>query len=151
MTIKTYNGTTAEAKNTETIFYVQSHGFNAGRPLKKPIPNCWEVRTERSADFEILYIVFESKILDSFFRGSVIPFISLKDYKNVITPILKNAIHENRIINEHYMQIRKIESQLQQQDKIKKLMQELKKTLSMELYKKIAIWKQKTTFYKSFF
>jgi hypothetical protein len=139
MTIKTYNGNRTEATATETVFFVQSHGFNAGRPLKEPIPNCWEVRTERSADFEILYIIFESKILDSFFRGSVIPFISLKDYKNIITPILKNAIHENRIINEHYMQIRKIESQMQQQDKIKKLMQELKKTLSIELFKKIKI------------
>ena len=139
MTIKTYNGTTAQATATETIFFVQSHGFNAGRPLKEPIPNCWEVRTERSADFEILYIIFESRILETFIRGSVIPFIALSDYKNIITPILKNAIHENRIINEHYLQIRKIESQMQKQEKIKKLMQQLKKTLSIELYKKIKI------------
>ncbi len=137
MTIKTYNGTTAEPAENETVFFVQSKGLNAGRPLKKAIPNCWEVRTERSADFEILYIVFESKVLETFFRGSVIPFITLEDYKNIITPILKNAIHENRIINEHYMQIRKIDIQLQQQTKIKKLMQELKKTLSIEVYRKI--------------
>lgn len=139
MTIKTYSGESTEIKENETIFYIQSRGYNAGRPLKKPIPNCWEVRTERSADFEILYIIFTSKILEPFFCGSVIPFIRLKDYKNIIMPILQNAIHENRIINEHYLQIRKIESQLQQQDKIKKLMQELKKTLSAELYKKIQV------------
>ncbi len=139
MKIKTYNGATAEPQEQETVFYIQSHGFNAGRPLKNPLPNCWEVRTERSADFEILYIVFESKILTPFFRGSVIPFIALGEYKNIISPILKNAIHENRIINEHYLQIRKIEEQMQNQDKIKKLMQELKKSLSMELYKKISL------------
>ncbi|MEC5157031.1 DUF6943 family protein [Chryseobacterium sp. MP_3.2] len=137
MQIKTYNGASAEPKKGETVFYIQSHGFNAGRPLKKPLPNCWEVRTERSADFEILYIVFESKILAPFFRGSVIPFIALHEYKNIIFPILKNAIHENKIINEHYLQIRKIETQLQQQDKIKNLMQELKKSISRELYNKI--------------
>lgn len=135
--IKDYNGITATPKTGETVFYIQSHGYNAGRPLKTPIANCWEVRTHRSADYEILYIVFESKILDSFFRGSVIPFISLRDYRNVIAPILQNAIHENRIINEHYLQIRKIEQQLQQQDKIKSLMQELKKTISREVFKKI--------------
>lgn len=137
MQIKTYNGKTEEPKDNEVIFYIQSHGLNAGRPLREPKPNCWECRTKRSADFEILYIVFESRILENFIRGSVIPFIALTDYKNIITPILKNAIHENRIINEHYLQIRKIESQLQQQDKIRKLMQELKKTLSMQLYQKI--------------
>ena len=137
MTIKTYNGTSTEATVSETVFFVQSHGFNAGRPLKEPIPNCWEVRTERSADFEILYIIFESKILDSFFRGSVIPFISLRDYKNVITPILKNAIHENRIINEHYLQIRKIEQSICNQNRIKQLLTEMKKALSNEVLKKI--------------
>lgn len=137
MQIKTYNGKTEEPQENETVFFVQSKGLNAGRPLREPKPNCWECRTTRSADFEILYIVFESRILENFIRGSVIPFIALTDYKNIITPILKNAIHENRIINEHYLQIRKIESQLQQQEKIRKLMQELKKTLSMQLYQKI--------------
>ena len=137
MQIKTYNGKTEEPQENEVIFYIQSHGLNAGRPLREPKPNCWECRTKRSADFEILYIVFESRILENFIRGSVIPFIALNEYKNIITPILKNAIHENRIINEHYLQIRKIESQLQQQEKIRKLMQELKKTLSMQLYQKI--------------
>lgn len=137
MQIKTYNGKTEEPKDNEVIFFIQSHGLNAGRPLREPKPNCWECRTKRSADFEILYIVFESRILENFIRGSVIPFITLSDYKNIITPILKNAIHENRIINEHYLQIRKIESQLQQQEKIRKLMQELKITLAKQLFRKI--------------
>ncbi|MEC5156675.1 DUF6943 family protein [Chryseobacterium sp. MP_3.2] len=137
MQIKTYNGTTAEPKANEFIFFIQSHGFNAGRPLKKPIPNCWEVRTERKADFEILFIIFESKILMPFFRGSVIPFIALGEYKNIIAPILKNAIHENKIINAHYLQIRKIEQQQENQIKIQSLMIELKKSLSRECFKKI--------------
>lgn len=137
MQIKKYTGATAEPKEGETLFFVQSHGFNAGRPLKNPLCNCWEVRTNRSADFEILYIIFESKILMPFIGGSVIPFLRLSDYRNIIFPILENAIHENRIINEHYLQIRKIERQMQQQDKIKNLMQELKKTISREVYQKI--------------
>ncbi len=139
MQIKVYNGATAEQQENESIFYIQNKGFHAGRPLKKPIPNCWEVRTFRKADFEILYIIFESKILQNFIIGSVIPYIRLSDYKNIVYPILKNAIHENRIINEHYLQIRQIETQIQHQDKIKSLMQELKKTISRELYKKISI------------
>lgn len=137
MQIRTYTGTPAEPRAGEHIFFIQSHGYNAGRPLKNPIRNCWEVRTERSADFEIMYIVFESKILIPFIGGSVIPFLRLEDYRNIIAPILKNAIHENRIINAHYLQIRKIEEQMQQQEKIKMLMLEMKKSLSHEVFKKI--------------
>lgn len=137
MQIKTYTGNSAEPREGEHVFFIQSHGWNAGRPLKKAIPNSWEVRTQRSADFEIMYIVFESKILTPFIGGSVIPFLRLQDYRNIIAPILKNAIHENRIINAHYMQIRKIEQQQEQQEKIKKLLQELKKSISNEVFKKI--------------
>lgn len=137
MTIKTYNGETQKPTENESIFYIQNKGNNSGRPLKKPIPNCWEVRTKRSVDFEILYIVFESRILENFIIGSVIPYIRLYDYKKIITPILQNAIQENRIINEHYLQIRKIEKQIEHQEKIKNLMKQMKKTVSNEVYKKI--------------
>ncbi len=137
MKIKVYNGETTEPNEGETVFYIQCKGNYSGRPLKKPIPNCWEVRTFRSVDFEIMYIIFESKILTPFLRGSVIPFLSLKDYKNIISPILDNAIQENRIINEHYLQLRKIEENITHQDKIKKLLLEMKKAISNEVYKKI--------------
>lgn len=137
MTIKAYNGTTAEPTENESVFYIQCKGNNSGRPLKKPIPNCWEVRTNRSVDFEIMYIVFESKILQTFIIGSVIPYIRLEDYKKIIFPILENAIQENRIINEHYLQIRKIEQNIQHQEKIKNLLLELKKTVSNEVFRKL--------------
>ena len=139
MTIKVYNGTTAEPTETETVFYIQSKGKHAGRTMTKPIPNCWEVRTMRSIDFEILTIVFESKILHSFLRGSCIPFLSLSDYKKITTPILEKAIHENRIINTHYLQIRKIEENIKQQDNIKSLLFEMKKSISNEVCKKLSI------------
>ncbi|WP_407402195.1 DUF6943 family protein [Chryseobacterium sp.] len=137
MTIKTHNGAKKELNNNETVFYIQSRGNNSGRPLKKAIPNCWEVRTERSIDFEIMYIIFESKILLPFLRGSVIPFLSLEEYKKIVHPILKNAINDNRIINEHYLQIRKIEQNIANQDKIKSLLSEMKITLSHQVFKKI--------------
>jgi hypothetical protein len=139
MKIKVYNGNTKAPEENETVFYIQSKGNYSGRPLKAPIPNCWEVRTFRSVDFEILYIIYESKILSVFLRGSVIPFLSLEEYKKIIEPILKKAIHENRIINLHYLQIRKIEENIKHQDKIKSLLFELKKSLSNEVYKKLEI------------
>lgn len=139
MQIKVFNGKTAEPRENETVFYIQSRGNRAGRPIKQPMPNCWEVRTYRNVDFEILSIVYESKILSVFLRGSVIPFLSLEEYKKIVSPILKKAIHENRIINEHYLQIRKIEENILHQDKIKNLLKELKVSLSHKVYQKLEI------------
>lgn len=135
MQIKKYNpkNQTTPGEN-EFRFYIQSVGENSGQPLREPIPNSWEVITKREIDFQILYIVFESRILESFWRGSVITFISLNDYKNIIFPILKSAIHENNIINQHYLQIEKIENQINHQQKIKTLLQELKKTTARKVF-----------------
>ena len=110
----------------EFIFYVQSVGNNAGRPLREPIPNSWEFRTFRSVDWEILTIVFISRILENFIIGSVIPFIRLEDYKKIIFPILENAVHENGEINKKYLQIRQIERQIETRQKVNELLKEMK-------------------------
>ena len=124
--IKKYTGKIPEAKIGEFIFYVQSDGNNAGRPLREPIPNSWEFRTFRSVDWEILTIVFISRILENFIIGSVIPFIRLEDYKKIIFPILENAVHENGEINKKYLQIRQIERQIETRQKVNELLKEMK-------------------------
>lgn len=135
MQIKTYTGASAEPQENETVFFVQSHGMNTGRPLKNAICNCWEVRTNRSYDFEILAIIFESKILENFITGSVIPFIPLRDYKNIITPILQNAVNETETINKKYFAIRQIEEAITNKNLLIKKLQELKIAISRETYK----------------
>ena len=87
MKIRRYNPDRPRKPN---IFYIQSHGYNAGRPLRKPIPNSWEIETDITNAFELVFILFNSKILDNYIRGSVIPFLSLRDYKKILTPILQN-------------------------------------------------------------
>lgn len=81
-----------EKQKKETVFYIQSHGFHAGKPLKKPIPNSWEIDTETKNAFEICFMVYNSKILKNYLRGSVIPFLSLNEYKKIIKPIFSNPI-----------------------------------------------------------
>ncbi len=109
MQIKTYKGQTTQAKPGEIVFYIQSHGLHAGRPLTAPIANCWEVITARSIDFEICCIVFESRILENFILGSVIPFIRLSEYRNLMQKILSNAAHDSETLNAKYLQLRKLQ------------------------------------------
>ena len=92
MTIHRYN---LEKPKKETVFYIQSHGLHAGRPLKKPIPNSWEMDTENKNAFEICFMVYNSKFLKNYLRGYVIPFLSLHVYKKIIQPLFTNPIqHE---------------------------------------------------------
>ena len=92
MTIHRYN---LEKPKKATVFYIQSHGLHAGRPLKEPIPNSWEMDTETKNAFEICFMVYNSKFLKNYLRGSVIPFLSLHEYKKIIQPLFTNPIqHE---------------------------------------------------------
>ena len=67
--VKTYNG------QKDAHFFIQSHGLHAGRPLKKPIPNCFAVWTNKENAFEIVFSLYKAKAFDYYITGTVIPFV----------------------------------------------------------------------------
>ncbi len=69
-------------------FYIQSHGYNAGRPLREPIRNCFTVKTDIPNAFAIIESLYISKAFRYFIHGSVIPFISLRE----IRPFLEHEL-----------------------------------------------------------
>jgi hypothetical protein len=123
-------------KSGETVFYIQSHGLNAGRPLKKPIPNSWEIEINNNKAFEICFVVFNSKILNNYLRGSVIPFLSLHEYKKIISPYLLKPILEDAV-NQKINAISKIDAALEELEQRKDLYKQLKNALSFEILKNI--------------
>lgn len=78
MTIKQYNGQQAN-------FYIQCKGEHSGKPLKKPIPNCFAVFTDIENAYEIAYAAYVSKVYTQYIKGSVIPFIRVSDAKEVLS------------------------------------------------------------------
>lgn len=133
MKIKRFNP--LKKNKGENVFYIQSHGFNAGKPLKKPIQNSWEVETNLKNAFEVCFVVFNSKILNSYIRGSVIPFISLCEYRKIITPFLTNPLTENENILKKLDAINKINIIVEQNEKQKKIYNEMKILISSEILK----------------
>ncbi|MCW0519874.1 DUF6943 family protein, partial [Riemerella anatipestifer] len=87
-----------------------------------------------------LTIIFESRILETFLIGSVIPFLRLEDYKNIITPIVKNAL-QNEKINHKYLQLEKIEKQLKISEESQRILKKLKRSLCLQAINEI---KEKT-------
>lgn len=63
-------------------FYIQSHGYNAGRPLREPIRNCFAVWTDIPNAFAIIDSLYIAKIFKSvYIHGTAIPFISLREIR----------------------------------------------------------------------
>lgn len=70
-------------------FFLLSKGYNAGKPLEKPCPNCFAVMTESEEDrqklFWVCYSVWKSAKYVSLLVGSVTPFLRIRDIRAVLT------------------------------------------------------------------
>jgi len=141
MIIHRYN---PEKPKKETVFYIQSHGLHAGRPLKKPIPNSWEMDTKTENAFEICFMVYNSKFLKNYLRGSVIPFLSLREYKKIINPIFSNPVQFEEMTLKKLKTLQLLDVAIQKQEDTRKYYNELKTAIAHELLKTFYHDKQNT-------
>ena len=132
MKIQRYN---PDKPKKETVFYIQSHGLHAGRPLKEPIPNSWEMDTETKNAFEICFMVYNSKFLKNYLRGSVIPFLSLHEYKKIINPIFANPVQFEEMTLKKLKTLQLLDVAIQKQENTRKYYTELKTAIAHELLK----------------
>jgi predicted restriction endonuclease len=132
MKIHRYN---PNKQRKETVFYIQSHGLHAGRPLKEPIPNSWELDTEIKNAFEICFMVYNSKILSNYLRGSVIPFLSLHEYKKIMNPIFNNPVQHQEPTLKKLNSLLLLDKAIQEQEAKHRLYKQLKTAIAHELIK----------------
>jgi len=66
-------------------FFILNKGNNSGKPLSAPCPNCFVIQfqneTEKEQVYWLMYSLWQSKAFYPFLRGSVIPFVVLRDVK----------------------------------------------------------------------
>ena len=83
--LKTYNQKD-EIRNPH--FFILCKGNNSGKPLLSPCPNCFSIQFQCEADKEqvywLIFCLWQSKTFYPYLRGSVIPFIILRDLKKCI-------------------------------------------------------------------
>lgn len=69
-------------------FFILNKGKNSGKPLAVPCPNCFVILLANEEEKEQLYwLIFDlwrSNAFQPFLRGSVIPFVVLKEVKDCI-------------------------------------------------------------------
>ncbi len=81
--IKTFNPANPLPKHH---FFVLCKGENSGRPSVAPCPNCFVVGAptveEKETLYWLSYALWKGKAFHPLLRGSVIPFIVIKDYRH---------------------------------------------------------------------
>ena len=87
--LKSYNQKTEIEK---PHFFILNKGNNSGKPLLYPCPNCFVIQFENVDDKEcvywILWCLWQSKAFYPLLRGSVIPFITIRDFQKLLIKTL---------------------------------------------------------------
>ena len=93
--LKSYNQK-EEIRNPH--FFILNKGNNSGKPLSAPCPNCFVIQFQNEIEKEqvywLMYSLWQSNAFYSFLRGSVIPFVVLRDVKSCLSAAL-NKVDEN--------------------------------------------------------
>jgi hypothetical protein len=121
MTIKQYNGTTAD-------FYIQCKGDHSGRPLKTPIPNCFSVFTDIPNAYEIAYAAFVSKSYYRHIKGSCVPFIRIADANEVLSLFISKTTEQNRT---NLAKIEKLDAMIGKAKEQLQLLEDMKMSIAM--------------------
>ena len=74
---------------SSNALFILSKGLNAGKPLAKPCPNCFAVELRTLEDVErfksLCQILLQSQVFSQYLKGSVIPFISIRDFRSIVS------------------------------------------------------------------
>lgn len=83
----------AKSEIKKPHFWVLCKGLNSGKPLSMPCPNSFKIEAENEEFKEVLYWVsfalWKAKAFHPYLIGSVIPFIRIGDYKQLISEKLE--------------------------------------------------------------
>lgn len=73
---------------SEPHFFILNKGLNSGKPLNEPCPNCFVCITTNEIDKDFMYWLcfglWKSKSFHYYLKGSVIPFITIGELKNLL-------------------------------------------------------------------
>src|SRR5688572_10585926 len=90
--IKTFK---VNSSHNTNHFFILSKGYNAGKPLEKPCPNCFMVTADNEEHkhqlYWICYGLWKSGAYLPLLCGSVIPFLHIRDAEKEIETVIRNA------------------------------------------------------------
>ena len=80
-------------------FFILNKGLNSGKPYTAPVRNSYVVSTEtieqKEALFHLSYMLLEARCFRFYLKGTVIPFICIKDVEKLLVKNSKYFGHED--------------------------------------------------------
>lgn len=136
----TVKPSTAKEEIRKPHFFALNKGMNSGKPLLQPCPNCFQIEAENEEFIEILYWVsfalWRAKAFHPYLIGSVIPFIRIGDYKQLIIEKMEVVKASPAEFAETVKQLRLIELKEKQFMQNLQLIRELKQAYVYKCFNK---------------
>jgi hypothetical protein len=109
LTIKTF---TMKSVLGAHHFFILSKGYNAGKPLEKPCPNCFIVTADNEEHkhklFWICYSLWKSGTYLPLLSGSVIPFLHIRDASTQIEKAMQNVNSQTKQFEAEIEKLKKL-------------------------------------------
>jgi hypothetical protein len=121
-------------------FFILNKGRNSGKPLRQSCANCFVIQFPDTGTMEKIYWMmlglWRSKAFHPYLRGSVIPFINLKDLKNCVSQAMVSFSNTPDQFNKNVKALRSLE-ELEKQYKKNLLMIESARQIIFNRYIKM--------------
>ena len=128
--LKSYN---QKEEISNPHFFILNKGNNSGKPLVSPCPNCFTIQFTSTEDKEqaywLIFCLWQSKTFYQYLRGSVIPFIILRDLKNCIQSALDKSDRNPEQFQKTILALRSLEEMEKKFKQNLKLVQDAKRML----------------------
>ena len=117
-------------------FYILNKGLNSGKPLVKPCPNCFILIAKnpelKEQLYWLCYALWQSKSLHYYLRGSVIPFITIKEFEEALTKSFLQAKSYPNLFNKTIKSVRSLETAERKYSELLRLIKESKKVITIK-------------------
>jgi len=108
--IFTYN---PKNQKSEFEIYALSKGLNTGKPLDIPCPNCFVISCRNAQELDVyrimLFGLWKTKAFHQLLVGSVIPFIRINDFKNLIFEQIKHIQGKEQVFTNDFQKVKSLE------------------------------------------
>lgn len=130
--IKTHS---VETVYNKPCFFILNKGMNSGKPHEVPFVNCFVLifqNEEHKEDiFWIALSLWKSKFWHKFLRGSVIPFITIYDFKKEFHPKVTKLMQEHELHKKNIKALKLLQEQENHYNKNLYLINELRNAILM--------------------
>lgn len=136
--IKTHN---LKFPHDTNHFFILSRGYNAGKPIDKPCPNCFIVTAENEEHkyqlFWVCYSLWKSGAYLPLLCGSVIPFLHIREAEEKINVAMKSISESNEKFRASVKELQKLIRTEKLLNMQLKLINELKGAWARKLIKQV--------------